>query len=102
MCSVIYFTVIVFVNNAFHLRLIDVSLTVCIMHSFCCSDDQIIIQFVLQNNILDMLIFHHFRQIMKGVTVDSVKAMSVTALSYETMRLSQNAGFDQSFHPYCL
>jgi len=39
---------------------------------------------------------------MEGVTVDSVKAMSATALSYATTRLGRNAGFEQSFHPYCL
>ena len=87
MCSVIHFTVIVFINNAFHLRLINVSLTVCIMHSFCCSDSQTIIWFVLWDNILNMLILCHFKQIIKSVTVDLIKVMSIITLSYKMIRL---------------
>jgi len=34
MCSVIYFMMFAFTDNTFYLRLINVSLTVCIMHSF--------------------------------------------------------------------
>ncbi len=102
MCPVIHFTAIAFADNAFHPRLIEAGLTVHTMHSFHCPDGRTTMQFALQDDILDTLIFCCSRQTMKGVTVDSIKAMSATTLSYGTTRLGRNAGFDRPFHPYCL
>jgi len=102
MCPVIHFTALAFADNAFHPRLIDAGLTVRTMHSFRCPDGRTTIQFALWDDILNTPIFRRSRQTMEGVTVDPVKAMSATALSYGTTRLARNASFDQSFHPYCL
>ena len=43
MCSVIHYTAFIFADNAFHFRLIKAELMICIIHSFHCSDDWIII-----------------------------------------------------------
>jgi len=102
MCPVIHFTAIAFADNAFHPRLIDAGLTVRTMHSFRCPDGQTTIRFALRDDILDTPIFRRSRQTMEGVAVDPVRAMSGTALSYGTRRLGQNAGFEQSFYPYCI
>ena len=102
MCPVIHFTALIFTNNAFHPRLVGAGLTVCTMHSFCCSDGWIIIKFALQKDILQTLIFRCSRQTLHSMAVDLIRALLATAILYGTKRLGWNAGFDKDISPYCL
>jgi len=82
MCLIVHFAAFAFTDNAFHFDLVNAELTPYNMHDFCSPSDRIIIDFNFCDDILNVSIFCHFKQNLKNINVDSIKALSASFIAH--------------------
>ena len=59
MCLILYFVIIIFTDNIFYLKLINVGLSPCSLYNFLIPDGYIIIDFIFKDDIFKIPIFRY-------------------------------------------
>ena len=73
-CFIIYYAIVFFANNAFHIGLVTVGLSAYYMHEFLYLDGRCNMDFSFKSDIFDILIFCRHKRGFNKVIINFYKA----------------------------